>query len=226
VSSRRGSKRAGTTCKAHPFSLRTHHRDGLVHLLIGGDFDRATVGRVHSALATLQDEPLQRVVLDLSGVTFMDLTALTTILRADQRGNREGFDVVVVRPHSPASRVLILTRAGEHLTIVNHPREAGVDEEPVADPIAFRRLDIEEVSTCARCRSNPAVIEARHLVGGLATLDSPAGPICGGCITMEEQVELGEAILGDLRREHPRDEAKVRAIEEALADLRESRPAD
>jgi anti-anti-sigma factor len=222
----RGSERAGATCKAHPFSLRTHQRNGLVHLLIGGDFDRATVGRVHSALAPLQGEPLRRVVFDLSGVTFMDLAALTTILRADQRGHREGFDVVVVRPPPPGSRVLILTRAGEHLTIVNHPREAGLRDEPVAAPIEFRPLALEEVSTCARCRSNPAVFEAGHLVGGLATLDSPDGPICGGCITKQEQVELAEAILGDLRREQPRDEAKVRALEEALDELRDSRPAD
>jgi anti-anti-sigma regulatory factor len=181
---------------------------------------------VRSVLGTLGGEALRRVVFDLRAVTFMDLAALTTILHADQRGHREDFDVVVVRPPSPASRILILTRAGEHLTILSHPREAGVNDEPVTDPIEFRRLDIEEVSTCARCRSNPAVIEARQLVGGLATLDSPDGPICGGCVTWQEQVELGEAILRDLRLQQPRDEAKVRSLAEALTELRESRPAD
>ena len=197
-----------------------------MHLLIGGDFDRATAGRVRSVLGTVGGAALRRVVFDLRAVTFMDLAALTTILHADQRGHREAFDVVVVRPPSPASRVLILTRAAEHLTILSHPREAGVHDEFAAEPIEFRRLDIEEVSTCARCCSNPAVIEARHLMGGRATLDSPGGPICGGCVTRQEQVELCEGILRDLRLQQPRDEAKVRSLEEALAELREARRAD
>jgi anti-anti-sigma factor len=230
----RGGKRAGATCKARPFSLTADQRDGLVYLRIGGDFDRGTVGRVQSALATLRGEPLQRIVFDLSGVTFLDLAALTTILRADQRGLREGYDVLLVRPPSLAGRVLILSRAREHLTIVNHPREAALpdrqrgpfsSEGRAAAPIEFRQLASEELSTCVRCRSNPAVWEAGQVVEGLVTLVSPDGPICGGCITKREQTELGEAILGDLRRGQPRAEAKIRALEAALTELRDSEPA-
>jgi anti-anti-sigma factor len=234
VSSARGGERAGATCKAHPFSVRADQRDGLVYLRIRGDFDCGTVGRVQSALATLRSEPLRRIVFDLSGVTFLDLAALTTILRADQRGLREGYDVLVVRPPSPAGRVLILSRAREHLTIVNHPREAVLHDQggpfssagSAAAPVEFRRLAFEELSTCVRCRSNPAVWEAGQVVEGLVTLVSPDGPICGGCITKREQIELGEAILGDLRRGQPRDEARITVLEEALAELRDSEPAD
>jgi anti-anti-sigma factor len=233
VSCARGGERAGATCKAHPFSVRADQRDGLVYLRIRGDFDCGTVGRVQSALATLRSEPLRRIVFDLSGVTFLDLAALTTILRADQRGLREGYDVLVVRPPSLAGRVLILSRAREHLTIVNHPREAALHDQQggpfkgrAAATIEFRRLAPEELSTCVRCRSNPAVWEAGQVVEGLVTLVSPDGPICGGCITKREQIELGEAILGDLRRGQPRDEARITVLEEALAELRDSEPAD
>lgn len=154
----------------------------------------------------------------------MDLAALTTLLRADQRGRREGFEVVVVRPPPLGARLFTLSRAGEHLTLVNHPWEAGVPDQQEA-AIEFRRLSSEEVFTCVRCRSNPAVLEAGTVVGAL-TLISPDGPICGGCVTKLEQVEMGEAILGELRRGQPRDEAKIGELENALAELRESKPAD
>jgi anti-anti-sigma factor len=216
-----------------PFSLSAHQQDGLFYLRIGGNFERASVGHVQSALAALRSEPLQRIVFDLSCVTFLDSAALTTILRADRRGRREGFEVVVVRPPPLEARVFTLSRAAEHLTLVNHPREAGVPEQqagPVGSErreaaIEFRRLPSEQLFTCVRCRCNPAVLEAAQVVGGL-TLVSPDGPICGGCVTKLEQIELGEAILGDLRRGQPRDEAKIRELEKALAELRDSKPAD
>jgi anti-anti-sigma factor len=207
--------------KAHPFSLKTSQEDGLVRLHIGGDFDRSTVERVRVALAAVGDEHLQRVVFDLSSVTFMDLAAVTTILHADDRGVREGFDVVVVRPPILAGRIFTLSRAGEHLTLVNHPREAEVPvgSEGRGAAIEFRRLPSGEVFTCVRCRSNPPILDAGHVVG--LTLVSADGPICGGCVTKQEQIEMGEAMLGDLRREQPRDEAKIREIEKALAELSE-----
>jgi len=187
---------------------------------------------VESALAILRDEPLRRVVFDLSGVTFMDLAALSTLLRADQRGRRECFEVVVVRPPTLTTRVFSL-RAKKHLTLVDHPREAGVpgqQGEPVGSEgretaIEFRQLPSEEVFTCIRCRSNPAVLEAGQVVEGL-TLVSPDGPICGGCVTKLERVEMGEALLGDLRRGQARQEATIKELEKALAELRDSKPAD
>jgi anti-anti-sigma factor len=229
----RGSERAGATCKAHPFSLRAHQEDGLVYLRIAGDFDRSAVGWVQCALATLPAEPPRRVVFDLSGVTFMDLAALTTLVRADERGRREDFEVVVVRPLPVEVRLFAQSRAVAHLTLVNLPRTAEVPEHgggPVgpegrAAAIEFRSLPTEEVFTCVRCRGNPAVVAAGQAPGGL-TLVSADGPICGGCITKLEQIEMGEAILGDLRRGQPRDEAKITELEKALTELRDSEPAD
>ena len=120
------------------------------------------------------------------------------------------------------------------MTLVNHPREAGVvehDEGPGGaegreDAIEFRRLPSEEVFTCVRCRINSAVLEGGDVVGGAPTLVSPDGPICGGCVTKQEQIEMGEAILREIRRAEPRDETKIRELEEALAELRRSKPAD
>lgn len=209
-----------------PFSLRTQQQDGLAYLRIAGDFERASAKRVESVLAAVRDESVERVVFDLRGVTFLDSAALTAIVRANDRGRQEGFDVVVIRPPPLAARVFTLSRAGEQLTLVTHPREAGLPEqEPREAAIQFRWLPSEEAAICVRCRSNPAIVDAGQTVGGL-TLASPDGPICGGCVTKQEQIEMGEAILEDFRRGQPRDEAKIRELEEALAELRDSEPAD
>ena len=116
------------------------------------------------------------------------------------------------------------------MTIVNHPREAVADpvgsQARPAAAIEFRRLALEDVSTCVRCRSNLAVWDAGQVIDGPVTLVSRAGPICRGCITTAEQIELGEAILANLRLGQPQDEAKIRAFEEALAELRDSQRAD
>jgi hypothetical protein len=161
----------------------------------------------------------------------MDHAALTAILHSDQRARREGFEVIVVRPPPIGGRIFTLSRAGEHLAMVSDAREAGVHDEPeeapgwedkAAAPLEFRRLVPGALPTCVRCRSNPAVWKAGQVAGGPVTLTSAQGPICGGCITKPEQIELGEAILAHLREGHPEPEGKIKALEEALAALRDS----
>ncbi len=68
----------------------------------------------------------RRVVFDLRGLSFLDLGALKTIFRANERSHFQPFDVVVVRPQGLANRIFTLTRAGERLTLVNTlPRAKG-----------------------------------------------------------------------------------------------------
>jgi hypothetical protein len=181
---------------------------------------------VQSVLAGVRGELVGRVVFDLRGVTFLDSAALTTIVRADDRGRREGFDVVVVRPPPLAARVFTLSRAGEQLTLVNHPGEAGLPGQELREAaIQFRWFPSEEVAICARCLSNPALVDDWQTVAGLR-LVSADGPICGGCVTKQEQIEMGEALLEDFRRQQPRDEVKIRELADALTELRDSEPAD
>jgi anti-anti-sigma factor len=89
--------------------------DGL-NLRLSGEFDLAGVGAVERALDRAASA---RVVIDLSDLTFIDVAGLRTVLRADARGQAEGFEVVVVRPRGTANRVFTLTRAGEQLNMVD-----------------------------------------------------------------------------------------------------------
>ena len=106
-------------------ALAVKEWDATLFLRLGGDFDLAGVEPVEHALNRLSQAPKpRRVVFDLRGLTFLDLAGLRTILRADARGRKEAFDVVVVRPRGTANRVFTLTRAGEELSMVHEPEAA------------------------------------------------------------------------------------------------------
>jgi stage II sporulation protein AA (anti-sigma F factor antagonist) len=107
------------------FGLAVRESGRTLYLRVFGEFDLSGVGRVEKALDRLAEAPVPRVlVLDLRGLTFLDLAGLRTILRANERGRAEGFEVEVVRPAGTANRVFTLTRAGLELTMVDAPKVA------------------------------------------------------------------------------------------------------
>lgn len=100
--------------------LVVEESDRTLHLRLTGDFDSASVRTVEHALHRVcEAAPPRRVVFDLRGLAFLDMAGLRTILRADAQGRAQSFEVVLVRPRGPASRVFTLTRAGERLSIID-----------------------------------------------------------------------------------------------------------
>ena len=87
-------------------------------LYLSGEFDLMGVGPVEAALDPLPDG-VDRVVLDLSGLTFLDASGLGTVLRASDRGRAEGFEVLVVRPRGVVNRVFTVTRTDRRLTMID-----------------------------------------------------------------------------------------------------------
>jgi anti-anti-sigma factor len=59
------------------------------------------------------------IVLDLSGLTFLDSTGLRTIVTADQRARRAGRRVVVLKGPETVHRVFTITRLDERLEMVD-----------------------------------------------------------------------------------------------------------
>jgi anti-sigma B factor antagonist len=84
-------------------------RDGEEHrLVLAGELDIATVPELEQALAAIKDG-VERVVVDLSGLRFMDSTGLRTILRANQRLEAEGEQLLLMRGPSAVQRVFETT---------------------------------------------------------------------------------------------------------------------
>ena len=65
-----------------PFGLETRGQDGRWLVAVRGEVDLATVGRIENELTRLGSRP---IVLDLSGLTFLDSTGLTLLIRTAGR---------------------------------------------------------------------------------------------------------------------------------------------
>jgi anti-anti-sigma factor len=87
-------------------------------LALEGDLDVANATEAQKRMLHLDVRRGGQLVLDLSGLTFMDSTGIRVILRAEQFASMHGADLVVVRPPGPVMRVLELVGLDEQLELV------------------------------------------------------------------------------------------------------------
>ena len=100
---------------------RTHRRTALVALR--GELDLLTVSKVAEVLEHLEPQPLgvRHVVLDLRGLTFMDVTGLKELIRQNEFARSNRHNLAVVRGTPAIQRVLELTGVEDTLVLVDDP---------------------------------------------------------------------------------------------------------
>jgi anti-sigma B factor antagonist len=76
---------------------------------IGGEIDPGTAGELSDAALTAMQEIGPSLVLDLSGVTFMDSTGLKVLLAVHQRARLAGGRLVLAAPTRSVLRVVDIT---------------------------------------------------------------------------------------------------------------------
>ncbi|WIX80374.1 STAS domain-containing protein [Amycolatopsis carbonis] len=90
-------------------------------VVVNGELDLLTSPQLQEALAGLiADKSSQRVVADLTGVTFFDSSALNVVLHAQRQAREQDVELAVV-PSSAVSRVIELTGVAEHLSVSEEP---------------------------------------------------------------------------------------------------------
>lgn len=90
------------------FSLTTS-RDGDEHrIVLKGELDLATAGQVEEALAGAETGDATAIVLDLSGLTFMDSTGVRLMLSAHARSRSHCNRLSLVRGPASVQRVFEL----------------------------------------------------------------------------------------------------------------------
>jgi anti-anti-sigma factor len=95
-----------------------------------GELDVAGTPALEDALAEVADAPgLRGVVVDLSGLDFMDSSGLRAVVLADRRLQDEGLRFALVRGGEPVQRVFELTRMIDRLTWVQEPADLLTDAE-------------------------------------------------------------------------------------------------
>ena len=101
--------RASAAPRPAPLDVRVEKHQGAPVVHVRGELDLSTCEQVETALAQAEGANPPTLVLDLSGVSFMDSTGVRTLLQADSRARRDGRRLLLIAPPEPAARVLRVT---------------------------------------------------------------------------------------------------------------------
>ena len=102
----------------------TEEREGLVRVSLRGELDLSTVEKVEEELRRIEDRADKLLVLDLTGLTFLDSTGLRLMVTADQRARKAGRRLALVRGPETVHRVFTITKLDERLEMVDDATEA------------------------------------------------------------------------------------------------------
>jgi anti-sigma B factor antagonist len=93
--------------------------DGAIVVAASGELDLGTAPVIRERLAEAETLHPPLLVLDLSGLDFMDSTGLRIILAADANARRDDRRFVVVRGPDPVHRVFLIARLDDRLELVD-----------------------------------------------------------------------------------------------------------
>ena len=108
-----------------PFGVTIEEHGDAVRFRLTGELDISTAQRLEDDLHRIEAERPALIVLDLSGLAFLDSTGLRLLITADARAREDGRTLEVVRPNEMIQRVLRLTRLDERLNIVDDGSPSG-----------------------------------------------------------------------------------------------------
>jgi anti-sigma B factor antagonist len=97
------------------FAITTEQRNGERVIAVSGELDLGSAERVQQELGRAHVDDASPVVLDLSGLTFIDSTGLRVIIEANERlaAGKSGW--AIVPGPEPVQRVFELTGTAERL---------------------------------------------------------------------------------------------------------------
>lgn len=89
------------------------------HVALRGELDLSTTDKLQRELERVEAATPGVLVLDLSGLTFLDSTGLRLIVAADQRARAADRRLVVVKGPVAVHRVFSITKLDERLDMVD-----------------------------------------------------------------------------------------------------------
>src|SRR5215471_4020160 len=105
--------------EADAFSIQTSTTGGVLVLSVGGEVDLTTAPELARAIR-LVPERTSRVVVDLTGVVFLDSSGLNVLVTGKRALAENGVDLcVVTAPIGPVRRVFEITQLTGPLGVVD-----------------------------------------------------------------------------------------------------------
>ena len=98
-----------------------------MRLALCGELDVATVAEVQAVLSDAEADAPALIVLDLRGLTFMDMTGLQFLLRTHERRAHEGLRLLVLPGCRAVRRVLEISGVVALLPLLESPEPRSED---------------------------------------------------------------------------------------------------
>ena len=92
-----------------PFSVTVSTAHGLPVVSVQGEVDISTVGALDDALTVQLDGGARSLVVDFRGVTFLDSTGLSALVRAHRRCTAAGGGLALVMDDAKLLRLLTIS---------------------------------------------------------------------------------------------------------------------
>ncbi len=98
--------------------VEAREEDGVPVLALFGELDISQTAQVEHELRSLERQRPAALVLDLSGLTFLDSSGLRLILEADQRSQRSGRRLAIIPGPERVHRVFLVALLDRRLEFV------------------------------------------------------------------------------------------------------------
>jgi len=99
------------------FAIASERNAQAHRLAPSGELDIATVPLLESAFDAVEQGDASKIVIDLSGITFIDSTGIQLLLRMNERCNGSGRLEIVAS--QPVERLLDITGLRDELPLVD-----------------------------------------------------------------------------------------------------------
>ena len=96
---------------------------------VHGELDIYTSPSLERAVLEVERARPPLLVIDLTGLSFIDSTGLSVLLAAAERARKQGRRLIVVRPPLPALRVFTLTRVDVGMECIDDPLDVTVQRD-------------------------------------------------------------------------------------------------
>jgi anti-sigma B factor antagonist len=103
------------------FELRVERHGAAVQVSVRGELDIATLPELEQVVRSHRSPDLERLVIDLRGLSFLDSMSIELLLRLHEELAEAGAELLVVQGPRAVQRVFELTGLDRVLTVVDQP---------------------------------------------------------------------------------------------------------
>jgi anti-anti-sigma factor len=101
-----------------PLSISAERRGAVFYVAPAGELDIATAEQLERELRSAEQSDAETIVLDLSGLTFIDSTGLRVVLDFNERCGGEIDRLRLIAGAAPVERLLDIVGLRGHLPII------------------------------------------------------------------------------------------------------------